>query len=316
MAPLVLVDVSNLAYRSHYAFPHLQYDGKRTGTYHGFLLSVSRLLQGVSRNLVFCWDNGVPHRNAPYVPCWRKQLFVQYKSGRGKSHEEDRATVKRQMPVLRTVLSWMGFRHLGAPGLEADDIIALVCAKWKHTPIIIYSSDRDLYQCLRPHVSILPPSQKLQRNKPVACLTAAMVEKEFGFPLTHWAAYLAMGGDSSDSIKPARGMGPQTAKKLILEGADPTKPFKDQPAGVKKRFAKLLPHWKQVTAMYHLAALPTSLNDARIAQFCSKRAQLIPQLPIRKTVEAGAKEKFLRFCADRALVEVLSVKREFFRLSK
>ena len=132
---------------------------------------------------------------------------------------------------------------------------------------------------------------------------AGDVLKEYGVSVAQWPAYLALGGDSSDDIKPVRGMGPVTAKKLI-------KPFMLDELPPKYRM-----HRDAFHKAYQAALLPRSWDDPRIAPYGP-----FPEAPRSiqhfkdRTASAEVIHKFSVFCADRGLAELYGQRKSFFTL--
>ena len=309
-SPVVLVDVMSLAWQSHYAFRGLSHEGQPTGVYHGFLKTVLRLRERVSSRMVFCWDHGIPVLGAVPAPCWRKAVFPAYKSDRKKDNP-DFAAMVGQLPGLFHVLSdYLNYCNVAVPGLEADDLISLLCYTFPTERFAIFSSDHDLYQILDPsgRVRVLRSDK---RGNTYHAVTAKEVESEFGIPVAKWAQYLALGGDTADHIKPWRGAGPGTAAKLIAAGADPRLPFTDQPPFLQERYAKLASNWVSAKASYYVACLPRHWSDVRISPLVKANGGP-PNVYLEPRPDSEGYLQFQTFCADHALLELFSNRRKFF----
>jgi DNA polymerase-1 len=318
--PIILVDTSNAVYRAHFAHQHLMHEGHHTGSYHGFLQTILSLKQ-VSPRMVFCWDYGTP-TDAPLTErprCWRSSVFPEYKATRKAT--PDHVIVRSQMPNIYRLLTWLGYSSVGIPGLEADDVISCIAHKQAECfeRVLIYSSDRDLYQILpfpsntNPDgIQILQPGKKDGKYNRV---TSADVEKQFGVRVDQWPAYLSLGGDSSDNIKPARGMGPKTAAALVKEYAQPDRPFKDQYITFRQDHNKLEPIWPRIQAAYRVAKLPQSWRDPNIAGFTDGMGPIYytrQRWPSDLRQQEGS-NKFMEFCAQHGLLQMLAKRREFFQ---
>jgi 5'-3' exonuclease len=153
LPPMVLVDVMNLAFRSHFAAPNLHdEEGRPTSVLHGFLRALLPILAASGDAAVFCWDGGVPG-DRPRTP-WRKVIYPEYKANRQPS--DDAEMVRAQLPELHRALCILGFPSVGVPGLEADDLIAIL----SRPRSIIYSSDRDLYQLIGDTCRVMRPRKE------------------------------------------------------------------------------------------------------------------------------------------------------------
>ena len=317
--PVILVDTSNVVFRSHFAHRHLMHEGHPTGTYHGFLQTLLSLKQ-VSPRMVFCWDYGIP-TDAPLTErprCWRTSVFPEYKATRKAT--PDHAIVRSQMPNIYRLLTWLGYSSVGIPGLEADDVISCIAHEQElREQVLIYSSDRDLYQILPPandprsdRIQILQPGKNAGKYNRV---TSTDVEKQFGVSVNRWPAYLALGGDSSDNIKPARGMGPKTAAGLVKEYAQPDRPFKEQYITFRQDHSKLEPVWPRIQAAYRVAKLPQTWRDPSINAYLngSLPGYRTQQGWFDKTGRLQSQVKFMEFCAQNGLLQMLAKRREFFQ---
>jgi len=302
---LILVDVFNLAFRAHYACRNLSHNGVPTGVYHGFFQTILTLRK-ISKRLVFCWDQGLP--GDPRCPCWHQVMFPEYKAPRrNKEISNDVIVVRDSLSMIHQALSWMAYPNVGVPGLEADDVIGIIS---EHSPgkILIYSSDKDMYQLLTDdgRVQVLKPGTYGSKN---TIVTARLVEKTFQIPVERWPVYLALGGDSSDNIKPLRGMGPKTSLALVQAGADPCVSFHENPVKVREKFSKLEPVWKRVQDCYSMALIPRRIDDPRVRECVKEYAR---RFDLRPAPQMDGIQKFTMFCARHGLVSLLEKRRELF----
>ena len=306
---VILVDTSSLAYRSFYAFPNLSFDGQKTGTFYGFLHAVLRLRKKISKRMVFCWDGGLP--GDKHVENWRKRIWPRYKESRKPS--EGRETVQAQLPALHEVLGYLGYGSMGVPGLEADDVMSVLA----HTrdgftgDVAIYSSDRDMYQCLTTdeRVRVL-----LNGKTGYQWVTFQSMMKAYGIHPLKWPGYLAMGGDQSDDIKPMKGMGPKTAVSLLHDGAMATTSFRDHGLGFRSKHSKLEKCWNEVQAAYRVAHRPTTWEDPRIAKYADlRKSNTVNQSNLTLCHGGSPRPKELaQWLADRGLADLFAVRKEFF----
>lgn len=314
--PIVLIDCMNILFRSHFAFKGLTTkEGAPTGVYHGFFLEVHQLISKIGWRLIFCWDGGIPGPGVARQPNWRMKILPSYKGTRKPS--EDSAVVFQQIPEVVRILNLMGFPSVGIPGLEADDIIGILSSQNPDERIEIFSTDRDLYQLLSPNTRITKPGR--MGNADWSRINARGVLSEYGITIEDWPKYLALGGDSSDNIKPVAGWGPETAKKLVALGADPSLAFESNPASVResKYGDKLRENWSAIQASYIVAAIPRTMYERRIVN-CTKNLKLIPLATYQGPVVPNRTQRiaeFTRFCADNELVTLLSKRREYFKES-
>ncbi len=236
MEPVILIDVMNLAFRSHHAFPALSSDGRPTGVVYGFLRTVLELRERVSKRMIFAWDHGVPVPGTPRPANWRDKFLSGYKASR-KRDDESRKLVFSQLADADRIVRTIGYSSVGVPGLEADDLIGLLSREIPGE-VLIFSTDKDFYQLLNRRTRVLAPSRDDRKN-PFRVVSADDVLAAHGISVDRWPEYLALGGDGSDDIKPARGMGPKTAVKLIKSGVDLGRPFVAQPAAFREKYGEI-----------------------------------------------------------------------------
>jgi 5'-3' exonuclease len=308
--PVILVDVMNTVFRCHYAHRNLTCEGESTGVWYGFLKVIHDLRESVSKRLVFCWDHGVPQPGAPRPKNWRDSVVKNYKAGRVHNDEEYKIIVA-QLPKLFEALCMLGYSSVSTMGLEADDIIALLASDIHPDEILIFSTDRDFYQLLDNHTRILTPKKDKGGFR---YIDYKLVEKELEIPVERIAEYLALGGDSSDNIKPMRGMGPKTAIKLIHDGIDlrRNKSFGEQPKPFRSKWGKLEPVWGEILKSYFAAKLPIHWSDPRIRDYVSSKPVYRPDQYWPNEPQDACREKFLKFVSTYEMNSLVSIYRKFF----
>jgi 5'-3' exonuclease len=294
---VIYCDVSNLAYRSHFALNGLSWDGKPTAMLHGFLSTVFRLKQRFDLPIVFCWDYGLP--GDIRIPSWRSRVFHGYKA---RFASDDRRIVQQMLPELYKVLDYMGLLSIGVPGFEADDIISLLCCR-KKISAYVFTTDRDLYQVLDgERIHILNPKKEAGSYQ---VLREAHVKAQYGISVARWPTYLALGGDQSDGIHVMKGVGPKTALKMVAMGIDLERAWESQDGEIRKKFKRCGECWKDLQAAFQVAKLPTDWDDVRIREQRAYRDRVGDMGP-PKNVAA-----FNSFCLQYGLSQLM-VKRELF----
>ena len=147
-------------------------------------------------------------------PTFRHLKYDGYKANRHGMPEE----LAMQMPVMKDVLRAMNIPIYECQGWEADDIIGTVgkiCASndWE---CVIVTGDRDSLQLIDEHVHV-----KLVVSKPgqttATLYTEEVFREEYGFEPKRLIDLKALMGDSSDNIPGVAGVGPKTAKDLLLK---------------------------------------------------------------------------------------------------
>jgi DNA polymerase-1 len=80
---------------------------------------------------------------------------------------------------------------------------------------VIVSGDKDFYQLVGPHISLLNPGRGGSTGVEAEWEGEESAPKKFGVPPARVVDYLALIGDSSDNVPGAPGIGPKTALQLI-----------------------------------------------------------------------------------------------------
>jgi len=206
----LLLDCNFLCHRMKHTMGDLSYKGSATGIIYGFLESLSGFqdLFNTSR-FIFCWDSKYSKR---------KEIYPESKANRDKkeySEEEIKFDIafRKQMKKLRTTyLPMIGFKNIFVQkGYESDDIIASICScKYldEENEAIIITSDKDLYQCIRPNVSFYNP----QTSK---ILTLQGFKKQYGIHPIRWGLVKSFAGCTTDNVVGIRGIGEKTAIKYM-----------------------------------------------------------------------------------------------------
>ncbi len=197
---ILLIDGMYLVFSSFYSHHAMRtIQGEPTGAVFGFISRVESLIQELRPDrLVVAFDS--KEKN------FRRDLYPEYKAKRLLPPEE----LIQQLPAIREYLACRGIHSLEKPGLEADDIIALLSRRFaaSGSEVLIFSADKDLFQLVGERIFIFHP--KLKRK-----LDRADVKEFFGVFPEQIVDFLALAGDASDNIPGIPGIGDKTATKLI-----------------------------------------------------------------------------------------------------
>jgi DNA polymerase I len=205
---LFLIDGMALIYRAHFAMiknPLMTKDGKHTSAIHGFFNMLFKLIRDEKPDyfavVTDCKE-----------PTFRHKIYTDYKATREKMPEE----LSEQINPIYELLSEMNIPLLKNPGYEADDIIGTIAKQAENENLDCYvvTSDKDMMQLVSNSTFIYSPGN---RFKPTTIYDRNKVIERYGIPPEKFIEYLAMVGDSSDNIPGIDGIGPKTAKKLLLE---------------------------------------------------------------------------------------------------
>lgn len=259
LEPILLVDVSSLAWRAFHRNPR-----EEAGLLSGFLdlLPEVQKMAGTKRTL-FVHDNGLPGIGEQLV-LWRKALLPTYKGNRSDTaaKREERRRMQAQLKVLVELLDALGYGQLGVPGVEADDIISILCGKISQLPkricgdVVIYSGDFDFCALLSENVRLIRPSIV----GGMEWCTPKDLEEKYGVTPEWYPFYKALVGDSSDCVKGLPGCGPKKALELIAAGADPRYGWSEQWPQVRA-FEKFADLWPEALASYAVTRMPSRAWD-------------------------------------------------------
>ncbi len=197
---VLLIDGMYLVFSSFYSHAAMRTLGNEpTGAVFGFISRVESLIQELRPGrLAVAFDSR--------EKTFRRELYPEYKAKRQLPPEE----LVQQLPAVREYLEGRGIHALEKPGLEGDDIIALLAKRYAAagSEVLIFSADKDLFQLVGGGVFVYHPKlkKKLGREE---------VKEFFGVFPEQIVDYLSLAGDASDNIPGIPGVGDKTATRLI-----------------------------------------------------------------------------------------------------
>jgi DNA polymerase-1 len=230
---VLIIDTSYLIYRSFFAYPSLTSKGVPTGAFFGFAKTILALVQEYKPDeLIFANDTA--------EPTWRHKILVDYKANRPDIQDD----MLLQIPLIKEWITKISPNVFSQPGFEADDYVYTVCKRLliessnvnskevksdlfetksssvkvaKLPPfsgqILIFSSDRDLYQLLNHPEIFFVQSKVLKDGWQLFGQQDFKVKYEL--QPEQWLDYKALVGDASDNLKGVPGVGPKTATKIL-----------------------------------------------------------------------------------------------------
>ncbi|HET7235778.1 MAG TPA: flap endonuclease, partial [Actinomycetota bacterium] len=187
----ILLDVSSLMYRAHFAWGDRYHSpgGRLVGALHGYLDMTTRLLTSRRPDeLVHAYDH-------EWRPSARTDIYPDYKANRPPDPEG----LPDQFVMLRQVLDLAGMAQAMTRGWEAEDAIGAICAASSTKDRIeIVSGDRDLIQLVRdPVVKLL---YTVRGVSDLLELDEAGVMERYGVPASRYAEFAILRGDPSDHL--------------------------------------------------------------------------------------------------------------------
>ena len=201
---VTIIDTFGFFFRSFYALPqHLKNkEGFPTGLLTGFTNFMSTLQkQHDSDYIVFAIDTK--------GPTFRNEIDPNYKANRSAPPPE----LTMQLPVAIEWIDKMGYKTLGMPGYEADDMIATVThlAREKGYNVRVVSHDKDLYQLIDDGKVVIVDAIKRKTMDEDACF------EKYGVTPKQFIDYQSILGDSADNVPGVKGIGKVGAEKLLKE---------------------------------------------------------------------------------------------------
>ncbi|MBR6531445.1 MAG: DNA polymerase I [Clostridia bacterium] len=202
---LLVIDGNSILNRAFYGIKLLTTkDGRFTNGIYGFMNIFHRLLED-------CTPDRVAVAFDLKAPTFRHKMYSEYKAGRKGMPDE----LREQMPVLKELLTLMGYKIVEKEGWEADDILGTLSVQMgEGDRCFIATGDRDSLQLVSDNTTVLLASTKMGRTQTVA-YDVAKINEEYGVTPKQMIEIKALQGDSSDNIPGVAGVGPKTAGELI-----------------------------------------------------------------------------------------------------
>ena len=202
---MLVIDGNSIVNRAFYAIRILSTkDGQFTNGIYGFMNILIRLQEE-------CNPDHVAIAFDLKAPTFRHEMYSEYKAGRKGMPDE----LRSQMPILKNLLTLLGYTVVEKEGYEADDILGTLSASCKgEDKCFIATGDRDSLQLISDNTSVLLASTKMGKATTVLYNKEKLFE-EYGVEPSGMIEIKALMGDSSDNIPGVPGIGQKTAGDLI-----------------------------------------------------------------------------------------------------
>ena len=252
----LLIDSSIYIFKSYFSLPekwHAEDSQYPTQALYGFTNFLLDLLKKQQPQYVFCaFDESLKTG-------FRHQLCPNYKINRELPDE----ALAFQLNACRQLCRVLGIAEMASPQYEADDLLGAMAKQVRNAgmqPVII-SRDKDLTQIIEEGDLYWDIGKSQPKNY-------KQLEQDLGVGCHQMADYLALVGDSSDSIAGVPGVGPKTARELlswmpsiehIIEHSDQ---LGDLPIrGAAKLSDKIVNNKEQLLLSRKLATILTEIDD-------------------------------------------------------
>jgi DNA polymerase-1 len=205
--PLLVVDAPSLMYRAFFALPDsiLGRDGMSVNALLG---TANLVLQVVERDapraVVLCFG--------AEAAVYRKALYEPYHGDRPEMPDK----LVPQWAAAREFFTAFGWTVLEHDEVEADDLLGSLAAieSGAGGRALLFTGDRDMFQCVGDSVAVLWPGQGASRDGP-ELIDADGVRERYGIEPGQVPDFIALRGDPSDGLPGAKGIGEKTARDLL-----------------------------------------------------------------------------------------------------
>lgn len=200
---LLVVDGNSILNRAFYGIkPLTTKDGQFTNAIYGFLTMLEKIKSDTNPDsIAIAFDLK--------DKTFRHKAYDLYKANRKGMPQE----LASQLPILKELLGYLGYKIVTCSGFEADDILGTlshVCAENKNE-CVLATGDRDNLQLINEYVNV-----RLAKNlNQTAIYDIDKVKEEYGVTPRELIEIKAIQGDSSDNIPGVPGIGEKGAKDLI-----------------------------------------------------------------------------------------------------
>lgn len=299
---LLCIDSNSCLNRAFYGIKLLTTrDGTYTNAIYGFMNILQKLLTEIEPDcLMFAFDLE--------APTFRRKMFAGYKAQRKGMPEE----LAQQFPIIKELLTALGYRIITKEGYEADDILGTfssMCEKEGHH-CYIATGDRDSLQLIGEHTTVLLASSKMGKTETIFC-DGEWFKEHYGTQPIHLVDIKALMGDSSDNIPGVAGIGEKTALKLVgqyatideiyanIDTLDVTKSIREKLINGKESAYTsytLATIDRNVPLDYSIAdCVPTKMDEQRVFELLSRleMTSIIKRLGVSGTILNSEKEKLV-----------------------
>lgn len=202
---LLVIDGNSIINRAFYGIKILTTkDGRYTNAVVGFMNIFLKLKDEIK-------PDGVAFAFDLKAPTFRHKMYDLYKAGRKGMPPE----LAEQLPVLKDLLTALGYKIVTCEGYEADDILGTLSTACKDGDVCyIATGDRDSLQLVSQKTKVLLAATKMGRPE-TNVYDIERVKEEYSVDPHSLIDVKALMGDSSDNIPGVAGVGKKTAEDLI-----------------------------------------------------------------------------------------------------
>lgn len=225
---LLAIDGNSILNRAFYGVRPLT---TKDGTYTNAILGFLNMLLKLEKDIV---PDAVAIAFDVSKKTFRNEQFEGYKANRKGMPEE----LRMQLPLIKEILTYMGYKIATAKGYEGDDVLGTLsnsCCNSGHS-CVVATGDRDCLQLVNDCVNVC-----LVKTAGNIMYTKEKIVEDFGIQPDEIIDLKALMGDASDNIPGVKGVGEKTALKLIKSSSCIEKIYEDVEAvDATPRIKKLL----------------------------------------------------------------------------
>ncbi|MDQ5983137.1 MAG: DNA polymerase I [Eubacteriales bacterium SKADARSKE-1] len=203
---LLVLDGNSILNRAFYGIKLLTTkSGVYTNAIYGFLTMMNKVKEETQPDAIaIAFDLK--------APTFRHKEYSEYKAKRKGMPDE----LFMQLPILKELLTFLGYKLVECEGFEADDILgtlAKACIE-NSNECIIATGDKDSLQLVSPHVSVRIAATKFGRPE-VTLFDEDKIFETYKIKPAQLIDVKALQGDTSDNIPGVPGIGQKGALDLI-----------------------------------------------------------------------------------------------------
>lgn len=203
---LLVLDGNSILNRAFYGIKLLSNKkGQYTNAIYGFLTTFHKLIEES------CPDAIAVAFDLP-APTFRHKMFEGYKAQRKGMPDE----LASQLPIIRNLISLLGYKIVECKGYEADDILGTLAhsCSINNNHCVIATGDKDALQLVSKNTCVRIAATKF--GKPESTLyDCEKIKEVYGVNPEQLIDIKALQGDTSDNIPGVKGIGQKTAGELI-----------------------------------------------------------------------------------------------------
>ena len=313
---VIVIDARNMCYRFGHVGRGLKSgSGQETGAIHGVLMGMTALKHHYPRaKFVVVWDGMETNKT------WRVGIFPEYKAQRRANPDQEqaelRASVCRQIDIIKGMVKAVGVPQIEIPRLEADDVVGILSEKlaargWE---VIVYSSDQDYLQLMVYGVKVITSASS-------GPMTETKLMQKWRCGSADLLKLRAMLGDHSDGIPRAvSGVGPIAAAKYVAAGIDAEVPrFDDLPRAVREEAERLRAPWPLIHRNWRLMRIVRSCHDPDfpkelVGKVATETRRILKELTQPVVRDQVVYHGMLAAMAELDMVEAISNRSEIWNL--